>query len=198
MAFLRTRLVAVRSSLTSRWNWAEAKTSLVWKYIGDHQKLFTRLFIFAAIVATPIVWMLYLRGQGYVWADWTGFGPYSGTLQEENRGKTLWDWMQILIIPLMLAVVAYFFSANQRKTELEIAKRDREGERDNAQKNREKDIELADDRLREEALQSYLDRMGKLILKHDLLGTTEALEAKSRKIACVQTVTTLRKVDVER
>jgi hypothetical protein len=38
MAVLRTRFVAVRSSLTSRWNWAEAKASLVWKYAGGHRK----------------------------------------------------------------------------------------------------------------------------------------------------------------
>ena len=38
----------------------------------------------------------------YTAPQWTGFGPY-----DENasgpRAKTLWDWMELLIIPVVLA-----------------------------------------------------------------------------------------------
>jgi hypothetical protein len=82
----------------------------------------------------------------------------------------------VLIIPIVLAIGALLFNASQKKTEFEIAR----------------------ERLYEEVLQSYLDKMGQLLLKEDLLATKDDPEAKVRKIAQVQTVTTLRKVGTAR
>jgi hypothetical protein len=75
-----------------------------------------------------------------------------------------------------MAIGALLFNASQKKTEFEIAR----------------------ERLYVEALQFYLDKMGQLLLKEDLLGTKDDPEAKVRKIAQVQTVTTLRKLDTRR
>jgi uncharacterized protein YjbI with pentapeptide repeats len=176
MAVTSKRVVAVKSSLSSGWHWVKAKAVILRKYVAPHQKKIIRLLIIASVIAIPIGRMLYLRSQGILWADWTGFGPYTGTLPEENRGKTLWEWMQVLIIPIVLAVGAFLFNASQKRTELKIAQ----------------------DRLHEEALQSYLDKIGHLLLKEDLLATKDDPEAKVRKIAQVQTVTTLRKLDTTR
>ena len=44
---------------------------------------------------------------GYIlnWG-WTGLGPYIPSVKNNNfqRGKTLWDWVQLLFIPIMLAI----------------------------------------------------------------------------------------------
>jgi Pentapeptide repeats (8 copies) len=61
-------------------------------------------------------------------------------------GKTLWDWLQLLIIPLGLAVVALLF--NLATTQ--------------------KDENIALDKQREDLLQIYLDRMSELLLKEHL------------------------------
>src|SRR2546429_6278993 len=61
------------------------------------------------------------------------------------RGKTLWDWLQLLIIPAVLAVGGYAFTYTTSRNE---------------QKN-------ALDSQRETLLQAYLDRMSELLLdKH--------------------------------
>ena len=110
-----------------------------------------------------IVWMIVLRLKGHPWNEGTGF-----------KGKTVWDWMQLLIIPAVLAVGALLFNWSQR--------------------NREK--ELALDRQREEALQTYIDRMTELLLKEGLRKSKEDDEV--RDVARTRTLTTLRILDPDR
>jgi hypothetical protein len=60
------------------------------------------------------------------------------------RGKTLWDWLQLLIVPFALAIVALLFQRTTTRTD---------------------ERQFALDNQREEALQAYIDRMSKL--KHE-------------------------------
>ena len=57
----------------------------------------------AAGIAGIIIFILI--GYGY---EWTGFGEYiriTADGQEEfQRRKTLWDWLQLLIVPIVLAI----------------------------------------------------------------------------------------------
>lgn len=89
------------------------------------------------------------------------------------EGKTLWDWMELLIIPAVLAGGAFFLNRSERKTEREIAT----------------------DRQQEAALQTYLDRMADLLLK-DKLRTSKDREV--RKVARIRTLTVLRGLDGRR
>lgn len=133
-------------------------------------------FIFVVLIGTHF----FLRARGYVWADWTGFGDYTGPLAPEERGKTLWDWMELLVIPIVLAVGAFYFNRQERRNELKIAE-DRhkndlakeEERRKNdiaiAEERRKVDLEIADLRNQEAALQNYLDKMNELILEKGLM-----------------------------
>ena len=102
---------------------------------------------------------------------WTGFA-----------GKTLWDWMELLIVPAALAAVALYFSRAE-------ASRARALAAENAQGERERQL----DRAREAALQDYLDRMSDLLLQQDL-ASGEAGET-SRELARTRTLTVLRRLD---
>lgn len=128
---------------------------------------------------------------GYEWKPWTGFGPYRGEVGEAERGKTLWDWLGLLVIPAVLAGGAYYLNQQERKNERKIS----------------------EDRIQEATLQNYLDKMAELILEHKLRETKslrEVLLAKDgkvefkpdqlaiRDIAQVRTVTTLRQLNAER
>lgn len=98
------------------------------------------------------------------------------TVIAKNTGfevKTLWDWMELLIIPLFLAGGAYFLNRSDRENERAIAI----------------------DRQREAALQSYLDRMSDLLLK-EKLRTSKNKEAQD--IARVRTLSILRELDANR
>jgi hypothetical protein len=56
------------------------------------------------------LWTLYERfGRGFGWAAWTGFG-----------GETLLDWLELLIIPIFIAVGAWWLDRRQKKTEREF------------------------------------------------------------------------------
>jgi hypothetical protein len=111
--------------------------------------------------------------------DWTGLGPYisppHSPSSDFQRGKTLWDWLQLLIIPAVLAVGGYLFNYTTSRTEREIAS----------------------DRQREEALQAYIDKISELLL-HEKLRELEPGYEEVRKIARVRTLTLLPRLDKER
>ena len=81
--------------------------------------------------------------------------------------------MELLIIPLVLAIGAYYLNRSERNT----------------------DREISTDRQKEEALQTYLDQMADLLLKKNLR-TSENEEV--RNVGRTRTLTVLRGLDKTR
>ena len=109
------------------------------------------------------------------------------TIRAKNTGfevKTLWDWMELLVIPVVLAVGVFYLNRSERAVERQIAE-----ERANLER------EIATDRQQETALQAYIDRMSELLLKEKLL-TTEVEEV--RDVARTRTLTLFRVLDPTR
>jgi len=143
------------------------------------------LFIGGGVLIAFICWGIYLSSvKGYGWADWTGFGEYLGPLAEDQRGKTLWDWMELLVIPVVLAVGAYLFSRSENNRRNKIEEQRIVAER-----------ELNTERHREAVLQSYFDKMSELLLKNKLRSTNSN---EARQIARALIVTTLEQLDGRR
>jgi uncharacterized protein YjbI with pentapeptide repeats len=119
---------------------------------------------FALVGATVLIIVGYRVG-------WTGF-----------TGKTLWDWLQLLIIPLVLAVGALLFNLATTRTEQKIAS----------------------DKQREDLLQTYLDRISELLLEKQLHSPTPPYEIRGvtrdevRNVARVRTITILFQLDARR
>src|SRR3712207_8332246 len=61
-------------------------------------------------------------------------------------GKSVWDWLELLIVPLVLAAAGLWFSMQQD--------------------DRQRAIE--DQRTQDAALQSYIDQISELMIDHDL------------------------------
>jgi uncharacterized protein YjbI with pentapeptide repeats len=99
--------------------------------------------------------------------------------------KTLWDWMELLIIPVVLTIGGVLFSQAEREAERKAADRRAEAER-----------EIADDRNRETTLQNYLDKMTELLLEKDL--SNPEASPSVQEIARARTVATLRQMDSNR
>jgi uncharacterized protein YjbI with pentapeptide repeats len=74
------------------------------------------------------------------------------------RGKTVWDFLQLLIVPLMLIAIGLVFSLQQDARQQRVEDQRAEAER-----------ELAEQRAQDEALQAYLDQMSQLMLDRKLL-----------------------------
>ena len=124
--------------------------------------------------------------KGYVWADWTGFGEYTGPLLKDQRGKTLWDWLGLLVVPLLLGAAALWFNKQEKNRDL---------------RQRNLELEIAKDRQQEEALQAYLDKMTELLLEEKLLELGMEIEIENNpivKVAQTRTVTALRILDEDR
>jgi uncharacterized protein YjbI with pentapeptide repeats len=134
---------------------------------------------------------------GY-WFDWTGFDGYnkvtiahiiSGTnagtvtrTEEYQPGKALWDWLQLLIIPAVLAVGGYLFSFTTSRNERKAADLHNQTER-----------AIAQDNQREAALKEYFEKMSELLLHENLRQSDPDDEV--RKIARVWTLTVLQRLD---
>jgi hypothetical protein len=100
------------------------------------------------------------------------------------RGKTFWDWLQLLVVPLVLVVVGLWFTAQQEaRQQLELEARRAEEAR-----------ALEERRIQNAALQSYLDAMSQLILEENLRDLEEVSE-EVQTLARVRTITVLSSLD---
>jgi len=152
-------------------------------------KVMSRILIIAVVVIIAVslaAWGCYLRFvKGVGWADWTGFGESTDPVDGYHRAKTLWDWMELLVVPVVLAVGALLFNWVQKKNELAIVEKQAQVER-----------EIAEDRAQETALQGYLDRMTGLLLDRELSEAHE--KSKIWAVARVRTLTVLQGLDERR
>jgi uncharacterized protein YjbI with pentapeptide repeats len=117
--------------------------------------------------------------------------PPNGTRKSRwgFRGKTVWDWLDLLLVPLILGIAAVgltaWFNAQQDARQNAIEERRAEAER-----------ELAEQRAQDEALQAYFDQMSTLLLEKDLRSSEENSEV--RTLARARTLTVLRRLDPDR
>ncbi len=137
--------------------------------------------IVGILILAGIVWLV--TGK---WPDWTGF-----------IAKILLDLMQLLIIPIGLAIVVYWLNeySNQRKQAAETEKT-RQWETEIAEKRAETERNMATDNRQEAALQTYLDRMAELLLDKKLRESEVVSEV--RAVAWARTSTVLRRLDTYR
>jgi uncharacterized protein YjbI with pentapeptide repeats len=106
----------------------------------------------------------------------TGFGQFSSdpsTAPAPERAKTLWDWMDLLLVLLVLSIGAALLTWSTNK--------------------REREVEL--DRSREAVLQTYLDRTTALLRSQWRESGNSFVEAN---IIRAQALTVLRQLDGER
>jgi uncharacterized protein YjbI with pentapeptide repeats len=139
----------------------------------------------ATTVVVAAVVVLIRVGQHY---QWTGFGesvqPKSGD-QEIHPRKTLWDWLQLFIVPLALAAIGLWFSAQQDAQQQRIEAKRAESEQ-----------QIEKQRAQDAALQAYLDQMSQLMLEGDLRSSKEHSEV--RTLARARTQTVLGRLDSRR
>jgi len=141
--------------------------------------------VLGAATAVAAVVVLIRVGQRY---QWTGFGesvqPKSDN-QEIQARKTLWDWLQLFIVPLALAAIGLWFAAQQETRQQQIEAKRAESER-----------HIEEQRAQDAALQAYLDQMSQLMLEGNLRGSEE--DSEVRTLARARTRTVLGRLDSRR
>ncbi len=131
-----------------------------------------------ALPAAALLLILYQRyALGYTaWAAWTGLGAVSGPAGMARPAKTLWDVVQLLVIPVVLSLGVLYFNQQERKRE---------------RKSQEERTEDA-------VLQNYLDRVSELILNRGLMEEDYQVSSPVHQVAQVRTVTALRQLGTSR
>jgi uncharacterized protein YjbI with pentapeptide repeats len=143
------------------------------------------LTVLGAATAVAAVVVLIRVGQQY---QWTGFGESvqpKPNDQEIQAKKTLWDWLQLFIVPLVLAAIGLWFAAQQDVRQQQIE-----------EKRAKSDRQIEEQRAQDAALQAYLDQMSQLMLEGDLRSSEAGSEV--RTLARARTQTVLARLDGRR
>jgi uncharacterized protein YjbI with pentapeptide repeats len=93
--------------------------------------------------------------------------------------KPLWEWLGLLIVPVVLAIGGYLFNSSQNQATQRAAER----------------------RAQNEALQAYLDQIGQLLLDKGLRSSVEnggGSSGEARVLARARTLSVLRTLNPER
>jgi hypothetical protein len=137
------------------------------------------------------------RGHGYkVTEEYSNAGQLSKVSVERPQRKTWWDWLQLLIVPLVLVLVSSGFALEQNN--INTANNNQQLMRDQtaAAQQHMADQQLATDQQQEATLKSYLDDISDLLFNHNLLNSGKTDEV--RKVARARTITTLRRLNADR
>jgi hypothetical protein len=140
------------------------------------------LLVVLLIVIAVVLYRLVEAGYAY---PWTGFGEYTPPqpkIEGYQRERTTWDWLQLLIIPFVLAVGGFFLNRTERVNAEKAAEQRAKTER-----------EIAEQRAQDAALQAYLDQMTQLLL-HEYLRTSQP-DNEVRSVARARTLAVLRVLD---
>ena len=108
------------------------------------------------------------------WRDWTGVGERRWKTAPDEHvepGKTLWDWLQLLIVPAILIAVTFAWSYTQTQSD-----------------NRREDRRIAADRAaavqarQDTTLNGYFQQMSDLMLDRKLLTSTLAMQSGRSRV----------------
>jgi uncharacterized protein YjbI with pentapeptide repeats len=106
-------------------------------------------------------------------------------------GVTLWDWLNLLIVPVVLALGGYLFTRSENRRTQRIA-----------DKQRNVDLKIAEERRQDDMLQAYLDGMSELLtdkerpLRKAEMGDNLSTVARARTLTVVRTLSPVRKRSV--
>jgi len=162
------------------------------------------IVLIVVVVIALIIVVVLSNGTGFngynkVTIAHTISGTNAGTViktEEYQPGKALWDWLQLIIIPAVLAVAGYVINLTISRSEQEATKQRAQSEREAAEKRAETEREIALDDQQEAAMQAYINEMSELLL-HEKLRKSKP-EDEARNIARVRTLTVLPRLDGER
>src|SRR6266699_2227391 len=118
------------------------------------QKIKQHPFVTMGIIVLFIAFLAFTLAVHWLGWDWTGFAGYSPPTPQYQHGKTLWDWLQLLFIPILLAIGGYWFNQIQKSRDESAAAQRDKTEREAAVQRDKTEREIAADNQREVALQA--------------------------------------------
>jgi hypothetical protein len=105
------------------------------------------------VLAVILLLLALLVINGYKQGRWS----WEGT---GFSGASLWDWLDLLIVPVILGIGGIWFQRAQRRLEL-----------GSQEAQRKRELEIQNQHTQDVALQTYFDQIGHLLLEKALLNT---------------------------
>jgi len=127
-----------------------------------------RKILFIGVTAFLIIALAVGIIAGYG-LSWTGFQGYVDSTGARIPPKKLWDWLELLVVPVFLAVAVWWLDGSRKRSEQAVET----------------------DRQRERVLEEYLGHITGIILSGKLI----AADAAARSVARTRTLTALRRLD---
>jgi hypothetical protein len=121
----------------------------LWEKVKKRKRAIVVVSLFSAVLLSILV--MAIRADN--WARWTGFGKQV-KVEDQEPGKTLWDWLDLLGVPLTLAILGYILQQQERSR---------------AETLKEQERERAEKIAKEEILQVYFDRLSTLLVDKNIL-----------------------------
>jgi uncharacterized protein YjbI with pentapeptide repeats len=138
----------------------------------------TFLLVLLTVSSSTIIYWAFSPSLAPAWTGFSGSpSPIIGV-----PPKTLWDWLDLLIIPIVIAVSVWFLNRSETRKERQIA---------------QIRYDTAQERLHDETLQKYYDKMAELLLKHNLRDSESEYD-EVRSVARATTLAVLRMLDGKR
>ena len=137
-----------------------------------------------------------LRRRGNVTEEYSDTGQLLKISRELPAKKRVWDWFQLLIIPLILLILGSYFTYQQNQTNLQISQQQHQIDIQISKEHHQTDSDIALDQQRETLLEAYISGVQDLLL-HDNLRESKMGE-EVRVVARARTLAVLRELDSQR
>ncbi len=167
-----------------------------WQHKTSKMMKIVQIGVLLAVIALIV---LFILGYIFNWT-WTGVGSYVSPIHPQGsdfqREKTLYDWFQLAIIPVALAVGVWWLNRLQQQRDQQLADQRAQTERVAAEKQAQIERDIALNNQHEATLTEYIDKMSELLL-HEHLRESKP-EDEVRKIARIWTALSLSRLDADR
>jgi uncharacterized protein YjbI with pentapeptide repeats len=144
----------------------------------------TALFVLIILIIM-IISIIVINTYGYLCPlKWVGVVDY-----QSIEFRTLWDWMELLLIPIVLSFGAFLLTRAEKNHERKLETQRRQTNIQIAHDREMVDRELEKDRLEQKSLDQYFDVLSELLLEHKLRESN--IDDEVRTIARTRTLTIL-------
>src|SRR3954471_12194438 len=99
--------------------------------------------------------------------------------EEVRPAKTLWDVMELLVVPIVITVLAFAFNGWQAAREADREERRAKSDRDIAAQARHQDQVIAREARLDETLRTYVTDVSDLILDRKLLSSPQGSDVQA-------------------
>lgn len=171
--------------------------------VREQKSVVLRRSVISVLSLTAVVGAVYLS-KPLLWSGGFGIGKDQAVTAESveidaggnitktvkmtkyDDGKTLWDWLSLLGVPVSLAILGFWLQQNQQKRAEKVAQEQKKRDEEFARKQKDRDEkiaqelrehnekfaqdqrEIAAEETKEEILQSYFDRLSVLLIDNNL------------------------------